>query len=287
MREFSYTRSGGNIPVRTVLKEHFGFSKGTIVRLKESGGIFVNGEQVTVRREMQENDVLTVRLTEENSENIIPVKMELDIIFEDEDILAVNKPSGMATHPSLNHYTDTLANGICYMFKDENFTFRAVNRLDLETSGIILVAKNRNAAHKLSEQIKAGKIEKIYYALCEGNFSEKYGVIDKPIARMYESMILRHISDSGKTAVTEYRVVEENDGSLVEVKPKTGRTHQIRVHFSYMGHPIIGDPLYGTKKENERLMLHCTAMIFRHPVTNELLKLTAPLPEEFNNNKKI
>lgn len=282
MRELNYTRKGEPVLVRTILKEYFGFSKGTITNLKESNGIFVNGELVTVRKEMRENDVLTVRIKDEKSENIVPVEMELDIIFEDEDLLAVNKPSGMATHPSLNHYTDTLANGVCYKYKDKNFTFRAVNRLDLETSGIVLIAKNRNSAHKLGEQLKAGQIQKVYYALCEGKFSEKEGIIDAPIARKSESMILRHIHVNGKYAVTEYKVINEYENtSLLEVRPKTGRTHQIRVHFSYMGHPISGDPLYGTKIENERLMLHCGKMIFHHPVTGECVELSAKISNQF------
>lgn len=281
MRELNYIRRGEPVLVRTVLKEHFGFSKGTVVKLKENKGIFVNGESVTVRKMMQENDVLTVRFYEEKSENIVPVEMELDIIYEDEDILAVNKPSGTPTHPSLNHYTDTLANGVCYKYRNENFTFRAVNRLDRETSGVVLIAKNRNSAHKLSKQIKEGSMEKIYFALCEGVFSKKEGVIKKPIARKQESMILRHVSEEGKDALTEYKVLSEDENSLVEVRPQTGRTHQIRVHFSYIGNPIVGDTLYGTKKGDERLMLHCGSMIFKHPVTDETLCLKANLPEQF------
>jgi len=285
MRELSYIRKGEPILVRTVLKEHFGFSKGTVVKLKENKGIFVNGESVTVRKELKENDVLTVRLTEEKSENIIPVEMKLDIIYEDEDILAISKPSGMATHPSLNHYTDTLANGIMYYFKDNDFTFRAVNRLDLETSGIVLIAKNRNSAHKLSQQLKEGSIKKVYFALVVSEIIPPKGIIDKPIARKYESMILRHVSDDGKRALTEYETVS---GCLLRVEPKTGRTHQIRVHLSFMGCPIVGDPLYGTKKESERLMLHCGEMTFFHPVTNEKMTVVSQLPDEFyEKNKNI
>lgn len=281
MREFKYVRKGEPILVRTVLKEHFCFSKGTIVKLKENKGIFVNGESVTVRKEMKENDVLIVKLKEEASENIVPVKMELDIIYEDEDILALSKPYDMATHPSLNHYFDTLANGVMHYFKDRDFTFRAVNRLDRETSGVVLIAKNRNSAHKLSNQLKEGQIKKVYYALIESEISPKKGIIDKPIARKDESLILRHIADDGKRAVTEYETVSDN---LIKVMPVTGRTHQIRVHLSYMGHPIKGDTLYGTKKEGERLMLHCGEMTFLHPVTNEEMTVCSPVPQEFYKN---
>ena len=278
MREFEYVRKGEPILVRNVLKEHFGFSKGVIVKLKEHKGIFVNGESVTVRKEMKENDVLKVVLSEEHSENIVPTPMELDILYEDDDILAVSKPYDLPTHPSLNHYTDTLANGVMHYFRDRAFTFRAVNRLDRETSGVVLIAKNRNSAHKLSRQLKEGLIEKTYYALTEGEVSPKSGIIDKPIARKDESLILRCVSMDGKSAVTEYETVEAN---LLRVKPKTGRTHQIRVHLSYMGKAIIGDTLYGTKKDGERLMLHCGEMSFYHPVTNEKITVKAELPQEF------
>ena len=145
MRELNYTHKGEEKLVREILKSHFGFSKGVITSLKTDSGMFVNNEPVTVRRIMKENDILTIKLPDEKSENIVPVEMELDIIYEDEDILVVNKPSGMPTHPSIRHFTDTLANGVCYMYKDRDFMFRAVTRLDRETSGIVLIAKNRNS----------------------------------------------------------------------------------------------------------------------------------------------
>ena len=278
MREFEYIRKGEPILVRDILKEHFGFSKGVIVKLKENKGIFVNEKSVTVRKEMRENDVLKVVILEEKSENIVPTPMDLDIIYEDDDILAVSKPYDMPTHPSMKHYSDTLANGVMHYFKDRNFTFRAVNRLDRETSGVVLIAKNRNSAHKLSKQLKEGLIRKVYYALIEGEISPKSGIIDKPIARKDESVILRHISEDGKRAVTEYETVSDN---LLRVQPITGRTHQIRVHLSYMRHPIIGDTLYGTKKDGERLMLHCGEMSFYHPVTNEKMTVKSEVPDEF------
>lgn len=281
MRELEYIKKGEPVLVRTVLKEYFGFSKGTVSGLKQNGGIFVNGENVTVRHELKENDILTIRFEDEKSDNIVPVPVELDIIYEDEDILAVNKPSGMATHPSFKHYTDTLANGVCYKYRNESFTFRAVNRLDLETSGIVIIAKNRNSAYKLGEQIKEGKIQKFYYAVCKGILNEKAGFIDKPIARKSESVILRGVSDSGKFALTEYKVISEGENSLLEIRPKTGRTHQIRVHFSYIGHPIVGDPLYGKKENDERLMLHCGKMIFRHPITGKKMTFFAKISDEF------
>lgn len=281
MKKLEYTRNGEPVLVRTVLNEHFGFSKGTISRLKTSGGITVNGENVTVRRLLKENDTLTIKLTDEKSDNIIPVPMALDIIYEDEDILAVNKPAGMATHPSLKHYTDTLANGVCYKYRSSDFTFRAVNRLDLETSGLVLIAKNRISAHKLGEQLKTGKIEKTYYALCEGIFPEKEGLIDKPIVRKCESLILREVSDKGKPSITEYKVISEKKNSLVLLKPKTGRTHQLRVHLSYLGHPILGDPFYGNKNNSERLMLHCGKMTFLHPFSGKKTTILAKIPPEF------
>ena len=282
MRELNYTHKGEEKLVREILKSHFGFSKGVITSLKTDSGMFVNNEPVTVRRIMKENDILTIKLPDEKSENIVPVEMELDIIYEDEDILVVNKPSGMPTHPSIRHFTDTLANGVCYMYKDRDFMFRAVTRLDRETSGIVLIAKNRNSAHKLGEQLKNGMVEKTYYALCEGVFEKSEGEIEAPIARMCESIILRHVSKIGKYSKTLYKVIsKENEMSFVEVTPVTGRTHQIRVHLSYIGHPIFADYLYGNRKDGEKLRLHCGKLVFMHPVTNKKITLSCDIPDYF------
>lgn len=272
MRELCYIHSGKSVTVKTVLQNHFCLSRASVSALKNSGGISVNGENVTVRRELSEGDRLTLKFFDKPCE-IIPTNMDIDILYEDEDILAVNKPCGIPTHPSRGHYTDTLANGICYYYRNENFVFRAVNRLDRETSGIVVIAKNKNSAHKLGEQIKKNAVKKVYYAVITGEPNEKSGEINAPIARI--DGMKRGVRNDGKYALTKYKVIASDGGhTLLEIMPVTGRTHQIRVHLSHIGCPILGDSLYGNGKD--RLYLHCGKMTFSHPVSGEIITLNCP-----------
>ena len=211
-----------------------------------------------------------------------------ELIASDNEIIAVNKPRNMPTHPSQNHHSDTLANGVMYLMKDKSFTFRPITRLDRDTSGIVLIAKNQLCASNLSEQMQSFNIQKQYVAVCHGIFENKSGVIDAPIARVDGSGILREVSKSGKHAVTEYQVIDEKNGlTLVKLFPKTGRTHQLRVHLSHIGHPIYGDDMYGSPIKNGCTLLHCEKISFIHPKTNEKTEIFAPIPKDIKNITKL
>lgn len=234
-----------------------GISHGLTARLKRiHNGITVNEKHVTVRYVLREGDVLRLATDDcfhDENELLTPTKMPLDIIFEDDDLIAVNKPPDMATHPSLGHFDDTLANGIAYYFAAQGrpFVFRAVNRLDRDTSGVVLIAKNRISAAHLSTLMRDGQIRKTYIAVLNGRLPQECGRIEAPIRRREKSIMLREVcealADGAKHAVTAYENVFSSDtASIVRAEPITGRTHQLRVHFSHLGAPIVGDAFYGS-----------------------------------------
>lgn len=269
--------------IKAVLKSHFGLSEHMITQLKKGDGITVDGKKEFVTRVLEKGEILKIILFEEGSKNIPPDEIPLDILYEDEDILAVNKPGNMPTHPSIYHYRGTLANGVMNYFRDVPFTFRAVTRLDRDTSGVVIVAKNAIACDKLSRQLQSGEFEKQYLAVCTGTPHPKCGRIDAPILREKAGIIKRCIDENGKYAVSDYEVVSESGGlSLVRLYPKTGRTHQLRLHLSYIGTPIYADFLYGKDVENERIRLHCERVTFTHPFTGEKMKITAPVPKDMS-----
>ncbi len=262
--------------IKYILSGELGFSSGFIKKLKEAEGIKVNGECVKVIERAREGDEIEIVFPRESSKNIIPEKMELDILYEDEDIIALNKPSAMVTHPVSEIITGTLANGVLGYF-DGKFTVRVITRLDKDTTGVVLIAKNAVAARNLNEQMKKGQIEKEYVAIVLGK-TEMMGRIDAKIAR--GEGIKRVVSDEGKSAVTEYEVIEYKDElTFLKLKPVTGRTHQIRVHLSFIGHPIYADWLYGGKGDG-RCRLHCRKIKFTHPVSGERKEIEAQIPED-------
>ena len=235
--------------VKYILSEFLGISGAIITLLKKADdGIVLNGEKVFVNHKAQTGDELVISIYDENSD-ICPAQLPLDIIFEDEDIIILNKPRSMPTHPSRNHYDDTLANALMYYYRDEKFTFRAVTRLDRDTSGVVLVAKNPLSGAILSESMKKGEISKQYVAIIDGIPEKESGRINAPIKRLQESIITRGVAPDGKEAITDYDVIKKSDNiSFVRLFPITGRTHQLRVHMSYIGTPICGDSLYGNAK---------------------------------------
>lgn len=271
-------------PIKDVLKNKFNMSSGLICALKKTDdGIMVNGKREFVNYILKPWDVLQINITEGASKNIEPVKGELDIIFEDCDFLAVNKSYDMPTHTSIGHHNDTLSNAVLYYLNQsgQEHTFHAVTRLDKDTSGVVLIAKNRYAHDLLSNQLRLGKIKKTYIAVVCGTL-ECSGVIDKKIKREDESIIKRMVSDDGDEALTEYEVIKSGENhSLVKAMPKTGRTHQIRVHFASIGHPITGDILYGGDEYSKRHLLHCQSLEFIHPIKKEKIKIEASLPQDF------
>lgn len=254
------------------LKRKLGFSSSLVTKVK-FGGVSLNGEVVTMRATVKSGDTVEIDFPEEESENVTPMDIPLDILYEDEHILAVNKPRDMPTHPSRGNHLPTLANAVAH-YLNEPFVFRAVNRLDRGTSGIVVIAKNPLSAALLGRAMKERKINKKYIATVSGIPSDEHGIIDAPIAREEEGNIKRVVREDGKNAVTEYRIIEktEDGNAICEVTLHTGRTHQIRVHFAYIGHPLVGDFLYGTEGD-EGYSLICSEISLPHPITNEIITI--------------
>lgn len=247
----------------------------TLIKRVKYGGVSINGATVTMRAVVKPGDEVLIILPDDVSEGIPPIDMELDIVYEDEYMIAVNKPRNMPTHPSKGNSLPTLANGIMAYFHG-NHTFRSINRLDRDTSGIVLMAKDAFSAAALSNSMKRGEFQKKYIAKVAGVLKNKHGVIDAPIRREAEGEMKRIVSPDGKNAVTEYTVIRDDGvNSLVKIILHTGRTHQIRVHFAHIGHPLIGDFLYGERIENECYNLHCFELSLPHPKTKEIITIKA------------
>ena len=278
------------ITLLALLKGRERLSSRTIKSLKfREGGIKVNGEEVTVRRVLREGDVIELAVEdreEDRAESVIPRMLPIKLLYRDAQVTVCNKPPHMPTHPSHGHLDDTLANALAYLasVKGEPFVFRPVNRLDGDTSGIVLTANDRISAGRLFEQMKNGEIRKTYIAVVCGVPEPMRGLIDAPIARADKGILMRTVSAEGREAKTEYNTVAvAKDGrhSLVVLRPLTGRTHQIRVHMSYIGCPLVGDFLYGERSELiDRHALHAARMTFAHPADGRTITVSAPLPDD-------
>lgn len=272
--------------VKQIISREFALSSRLLSKLKNESGIKVNGVSVTVRRILCCGDKLTLEMMDVSSKNVTQSNIELDVLYEDESMLAVNKPLGMPTHPSQGHHDDTLANAVMYRYRNENFTFRAITRLDGDTTGVVLVARNALSAQRLTDMLQNGKIKKEYVALTMGVPQSREGTIDAPIGRCEDSIIKRKIDKDGKSAVTHYSVIKEKcdkSFALVKAVPITGRTHQIRLHLSHIGTPIYGDFLYGEPIDNVRAHLHCSSLELCHPITGQPMRIEAPLPQDIKN----
>ena len=265
-------------------KRYSGQNLSEIKRMPKS--ILVNGVHYYMRQELSTGDHLQVRICEtQNSEKIPPTKLPLDIVYEDEDLLVLNKPAGMPIHPSLNNYTNSIANALAYYFQSQGkpFIFRCCNRLDRDTSGLTIVSKHLVSGSILSDMTKHREVHREYLAIARGSITPSEGTIQAPLGRKEGTIIERTVDwEHGEDAVTHYKVVKEANGhSLVSLRLETGRTHQIRIHMKYLGYPLIGDYLYNPDMEYmTRQALHSHHMEFTHPITGEHMSFTAPLPED-------
>ena len=273
--------------IREFLKEKMGLSSRLIKGASIDKRILVNNNPVKMNYVLKENDEIVINLAKKESQNITPEKIDLDIVYEDKDIIVINKSPNMVVHPTKRYQSGTLANGLLYYFKESNqdCIVRLVSRLDMDTSGLIIVAKNQYAHSELSNQMQNNNVEKRYLALVHGHFSEKEGTIDLPIYRPeIEGVMARVIDERGQRSITHYKVIESyKDAELVECLLETGRTHQIRVHMKAMGHPIYGDTLYGETDDSgliSRQALHAYKLKFQSPRTKAELALTAKLPAD-------
>jgi len=275
--------------VKAFLKQH-GYSTRSLIELKKiPESILVNQKPIYINHPLQKGDILTINIQENHSsEKIVPVELPLDIVYEDEDLLVINKPAGMPIHPSMNHYENSLANALAWYFSKQgtDFVFRCVNRLDKDTSGLTVVAKHYVSAGILSDMISNkthSGFTREYLAIVRGSLQPPTGTICAPIARKEGSIMERQIDwERGEHAITHYQVINEKNGhSLVSLTLDTGRTHQIRVHMKYLGFPLIGDYLYHPDMEQiSRQALHSHRVCFTHPITGAKLDFSAPLPED-------
>lgn len=272
--------------IKQILKNEFNMSDRFILKLKNQKCIFLNGISVSINTKIFENDVLEIiENFKEDSSNILPnSNISFKILFEDDFLLIVDKPSGIPVHPSILHYEDSLSNGVKYYFEKIGLKkkIRPVNRLDKDTSGIVIFAKNEYIQECLVKQMKSGDFKKTYTAVLDGILEEDFGTINASIARKKDSIIEREINSDGETAISHFEVLNRtNNMTVVCYTLETGRTHQLRVHSKYIGHPIVGDSLYGKSSELiSRQALHATKVEFIHPISKENFVITSDCPND-------
>lgn len=278
--------------IKEILKNHFEISERLLAKLKRNQKIYLNNVPSYVSSTVSIGDLIIVDLDfEEETENILPTEIPLDILYEDEAILIVNKPFGIPVHPSVLHFEDSLSNGIKHYFNLNKIykKIRPVNRLDKDTSGIVIFAKNEYVQEALIRQMRNNIFKKEYLAVLDGFIENNFGIIDASISRKEGSIIEREININGERAITHYNLIKkfEKDGqklSLVNFVLETGRTHQIRLHSKHLNHPILGDSLYG-KSSNliSRQALHAYKIKFIHPISKKEFNLEIDLPEDIKN----
>lgn len=287
-RTLTYTipESSHGFKVSQYLK-HRGYSDRNLTELKKiPDSVLTNGTPAYMNQRLSANDILTVHIRENtSSENILPVPLPLTIIYEDEDLLIVDKPAGMPVHPSSNHNHNTLANALAWHFAQQNipFVFRCTNRLDQDTSGLVLVAKHMVSSAVIASMVKRHDIRREYLAIVQGNVTPPSGTVNAPLSRKPGNIIEQEVDFiHGENAVTHYHTLAQKNGySLVSLILETGRTHQIRVHMKYLGFPLIGDYLYNPDMEQiGRQALHSYRLSFSHPITGKQMEFTTPMPDD-------
>ena len=295
MEKLSYIVTDNNAGERIdsyLSSENSDFSRSAITKSISKGLVTVNGKTITKSFKLSSGDVIEMTVEDPVELDVLPQDIDLDIVYEDDDLLVVNKPKDMVVHPAAGNYTGTLVNALMFHCKDSlsgiNGVLRPgiVHRIDKNTSGLLIVAKNDNSHHHLAEQIKEHSFTREYLAVVYGNLKVERGTIDKPIGRHPVDRKKMCITDkNSKNAVTHYEVVERYKGyTLIRCKLETGRTHQIRVHMASIGHPVAGDDVYGPKKVITELggqCLHAQKIGFIHPVSNEYMEFSSDVPEVF------
>lgn len=274
-----------------IAKEDENLSRTMIKKLIEDGNILVNGKKQKTSYKVQNNDEIEIDVPEAKEINLKAQDIPVEIIYEDKDIIVVNKPKGMVVHPAVGNLDGTLVNAIMNICKDSLSGIGGevrpgiVHRLDKDTSGLLIIAKNDNSHIKMSEQIKNREVTKIYIALVRGVITENEATINMPIARSTKDRKKMAVCKNGKSAVTHFKVLKRYDKyTLLQIKIDTGRTHQIRVHMAEIGHPVVGDLVYSNGKNDfgvEGQMLHSKILEFKHPITGKEMHLEAELPEYF------
>ncbi len=274
--------------IKEILLGNIGISVSFLRHLKFiENGILLNGEHATVRRCVKIGDILDIATEDETlGSRLTPTECELEIIYEDDALVVPSKPANMPTHPSHDHHGDTLADALAYRYRNDAFAFvfRPINRLDRNTSGLTLIARDRISAAKLSSAMRDGKIKKQYVAILDGVLPNDEGTIEANVRRTAESIIVREVCPDGEGdyALTHYKVICKTDShTLVLASPETGRTHQLRVHFAHLGCAILGDDIYGRESDIiTRHALHASSLRFPHPTNDRELSLYAPLPPD-------
>lgn len=273
------------------LADKLDISRNKISKMIKNGQVKVNDKIVKSSYQIRENDVIDTEEYKEEPMDLKPEKMDLDIVYEDDDVIVVNKANGVVVHPAVGNFEHTLVNGLIYHSKlsDVNGTFRPgiVHRIDAYTTGLLMVAKNNKAHEILSHELEEKKTYRKYVALVWGRINEDTGTIDAPIGRDIKDRKKMAVTDvNAREAVTHFRVLERyKNATLIELQLETGRTHQIRVHMNYINHPVVNDPVYGRRKliDDSGQCLHAKELGFTHPTTGEFMKFTSELPECFVN----
>ena len=289
--EFTVLEDENNIRIDKALSVRFkDVSRSHLQNLIENGSVKVNDKDVKSNYKLKINDKVSVEIPEPVNLTVEPEDIDINILYEDSDVIVVDKKQGMVVHPAPGNYSGTLVNALLYHCKDLsgiNGVIRPgiVHRIDKDTSGILVVAKNDYAHIKLAEQFKDHSITREYVALVEGRMKNESGTIDKPLGRNPKDRLKYAVVSDGKRAVTHYKLLENfKDESLVLCRLETGRTHQIRVHMAYINHPLVGDPVYGHKKQRFKSngqFLHAKKLGFIHPRTNEYMEFVSEIPDYY------
>ncbi len=278
----NYKINNSNITVKKAITEEMNISGRLFRKLIKSKSIYVNGKSINKKQELLKNDVVTIFMEDEKDPNK-PNDIPLDIIYEDFDILIINKPPNIVVHPTKSHAEGTIVNGVLKYFIEKGIKkkVRLVNRLDMDTSGALVIAKNPFGHQQMAYQFENNIVKKKYIAVVKGKMNKSSGLIDKPILKDNNS-IKYSVNKIGKNAITKYNVLKTlDDASVLDVEIKTGRTHQIRVHLEYLGNPIIGDSLYGKSTSLiQRQALHSHYLSFMQPRTGKIMTIEAKLPED-------